>query len=178
MKSKTVNAKGARKVYLEILIILLVVRLPASAQKLYVSPETKLITCDTVMNIAGKPADQLFDKTKAWFTEYFREAKEVIRGENKPSMIKGSFSLTRNLGLGVKQTWISDVTVRIKDGAVKIVINGIRGETGFGVESNWVKQDGALRTASSYSKPMEFLQENYKNLFLNLRAYMDKNDDF
>ena len=167
---------------LDCTVILMAFAAPLFGQRIHVAPETKLLTYDTIFNLEGRTADQLFDKTKSWFVEYFREAKEVIRGELKPSMLKGTFIMGFQQGI-IAHEYESDVQVRIKDGAMKVTINGIthinpNGTRGYPQEANNVKSDGTLRTGGMYTKPLTFLEGRYHELVLSLRAYLDKKDDF
>lgn len=159
---------------------LLVFSLSAPGQPLTVNPETKLVTFESIQEIEGTTADKLFDKSKGWIVEYFRDSKEIIRGESRPDLIKGAIIL-RCEGNYVKE-YAADLTLRFKDGKVKITIDHLKdaqpnpnaGEA-LTVESWGVKSDGTMRP--SMAKQFEMIQLACNSMASNLLAYMQKKKD-
>ena len=144
---------------------------------LHVDPSTHLVTNDTVVELDSMKATQLFDKTKSWFVEYFRDAKEVVRGEVKSEMIKGTF-----IGKYDVSELESDILVRFKDGKIKIIIdrfidakpNSITGER-LTIESYGVKSDKiTLRS----TKQLSAVELGCNKMIDNLVTYLKKKNDF
>jgi hypothetical protein len=125
------------------------------------------------------PAQKIFDKTKKWFVEYFRNAQEVVRGEVSPEMIKGTFIAT----YGDSKELESDILVRIKDNKIKVTINRFIDakenpviNRKMAVEEWAVKNDGTIRP--SVSKQFSLLQLGCTAHVDNLVAYFKKKDDW
>lgn len=123
-------------------------------------------------------ADQFYNKTRAWFVEYFRDSKEVIRGENKPEMIKGTFFAKYSAAMGMTQPYENDITVRIKDRAIKVIINNFRtappGAKGYAIETTGVKSDGTMRSGGAYQKTFKDIEIKCHALTDDLKAYIEK----
>ena len=151
----------------------------ATAQKLFVSPETKLITCDTIIN-AEKTADELFDKATSWFVEYFPRGGN-IQSAVKPNLIRGSYTIAYSFSMS-KQSYRSDILLKIKDGAIKITIDNMttlksNGEDSYHIE--WMgTKGGKVKTGAMYAKTNNQIEAQFKALVTNLRAYIDKKSDF
>jgi hypothetical protein len=128
----------------------------ATCQKLRVLEDTKLISYDTTITFSGMTSEQLFDKTKGWFVDYFRDASKVIRGENKPDLIKGTFIGTYVGQYGTKQDLGSDITVRIKNETITIRIDRFT-DGGSSLESYGLKMDH-ITLRPSYRKTFEDIE--------------------
>ena len=150
------------------------------AQTLFVAKESGLITFEMVLTIDSMKADPLFDKTKGWFVEYFREANQVIRGEVKPSMIKGTYLTEYAAAMGTKQQYENDIVVRMKDGAVKVTINNLRtvGTSGMAIETIALKDDGTMRTGGMYQKTFKDIESKCQALCASLAAYVKKKSEW
>ncbi|SRR5258706_6541976 len=161
-------------------LALLIYSLNGSGQTLKVSPDAKLITYDTIINFEGNNAEKLFDKTKAWFVENFRDAKEVIRGENKPDLIKGTFITQYAIPMS-RATYENDITVRLKDGAIKITINRFVMDGKTTLEDSSLKRDTGKTTSEfhpMYKKTFIDIQTKWQELATSLKAFIEKKHDF
>ncbi len=160
-------------------VFVLVQFINANAQKLHVDPTTMLVTYESIVSVDSMKADQIFDRTKGWFVEYFRDAKDVIRGEVKPELIKGTFIATYDVS-----SYKSDIVVRIKDGKLKIVIdhfmdakpNPAAGSV-LTIESWGVKSD-KITLRSSMEKQFIAIETGCSSMIDNLQSYLRKKSDF
>lgn len=121
--------------------ICLLIPVLGSAQ-LVVNPETKLFTYEQTSQVDSMKAADLFAKAKEWMV--LKNAK--ISGEVSPSMIKASFQTTCP-GPAGKLDCTVDITVRSKDGAVKVTFDRFVYQTGMGpspVEDQFVDPAAAI----------------------------------
>ena len=161
-------------------IISLILILPIksfSQHSLFVDSETKLVTFEKVYELDTLKADYIFDKAKEWFIEYFREASEVIRGENKPSLIKGTF-INEYFFVFRKEKFNNDITVRIKDGAIKITINNFRSNGSPALENRGIKKGGILRTGDGITKTFVDVDYQCKELSEDLIKFINSKSDW
>ena len=147
------------------------------------SPETGLVTYERTISFDTIKADQLFNKTMGWFVEYFRNADNVIRGENKPGLIKGTYLTDYSVHGSLNQPIDCDILVRIKDGAIKVIINNFVTHPPTkvqSIESLVFKKDGSMKTGFGgvYEKLYKDIESNCISLTENLKASIVKKTDW
>lgn len=159
-----------------ILIFIVFISLKVRGQELFFNQETKLLTYEVVFHFDSMTADVLFDKSKDWFIAYFRNAKEVIRGESKPTLIKGTFLTAYQTTIGkMGQDFNDDIEVRIKNGAIKLTIHNIsQADIGWGIETITIKDDGAFKTNKIATNAIEDIKNKCHALSESLRAHIAK----
>ena len=132
-----------------------------------------LITWERVITVDTMRAPQLYDRTRSWFTEYFRSAKDVVRGEDRPVLIKGSFVTSYPAGW-TRQDYTVGITVRIKDGAVKVILDHFETAPGYGIEMSVVKSDGTIRTGNIYQKTLSDIDAQAEAMVASLTKFLGK----
>ena len=153
--------------------ICLVLTCLSGSSQVRLSDETHLITWERVITVDTMRAPQLYDRTRSWFTEYFRSAKDVVRGEDRPALIKGTFVSSYSAGIS-SQDYDVDITVRIKDGAVKVVLDRFRTTAGYAIEMTAVKSDGTIRTGKMYQKTLSDIDAQAEAMVASLTKFLSK----
>lgn len=146
----------------------------SQGQDLIISPDTGLITYEIVINADSVSADKLFDKAKVWAVETFKSPK--IR-DVKPSLISTVFNIPVNIGLGVTNAFYHDVKIKVKDGAVKLVIDNIYNDVGHDPAERLFIKDGVI-TGKSQKKWLKQINDNCVSLGKSLQSAIEKKDDW
>ena len=144
------------------------------AQDLIISSETGLVTYEVIVKVDSIKADKLFSKAKIWVIENFKnpKLKEVER-----SLIATVFVLNVNIGLGVTNPFYHDVKIKIKDGAIKMVIDNIYNEIGHDTAERLFIKDGVV-TGKSQKKWLKQINDNCVLLGKSLQQSIEKKDEW
>ncbi|UII26386.1 DUF4468 domain-containing protein [Fulvivirga maritima] len=158
--------------------VFLLLTIQANSQSFGLSSDTNLLTYEEVIKVDGMSSEELFNKVKEWTIETFNNAEKVIVGENKPSLIKARFIQAYFNGLGKNADYYNTLTVRVKDGAVKITIDQMVMSSGYGVEQTIFKKDGSKRKGQIYQKIHDDIESKCRDLVKNLANYMNKDPEW
>ncbi|MBC8486788.1 MAG: DUF4468 domain-containing protein [Bacteroidetes bacterium] len=159
-----------------IYFILITISLNSFGQTFGLNKETNLLTYEEIINIDSMKAEDIYKKVKEWAILSFRNSEKVIVGENKPTLLKATFIQKYFNGMGVYADYYNTITIKIKDGAVKIIIDDMRMTSGYKVEGTVYKKDGTLRTGNTYQKIYEDIEFKCKGLIKDLTNFLSKED--
>ena len=119
-------------------------------------------------------ADKLFDKSKIWVMEHFK-SKQMQ--DLKPSLITTVFNYNVNIGLGVTNPFYHNLKIKLKDGAVKLIIDNIYNDVGHDPAERLFMKDGVI-TGKSQKKWLKQINDNCVNLGNSLKIAIEKKDDW
>jgi hypothetical protein len=148
----------------------------AGAQSNLFAVRDGLISYERVEQLDTMKADKIFTKTKEWVIETFNSSKTVIQGESKPSLIKCNYLTSYSAALGMKQKFTNALTLKIKDGAIKITIDNYATEGGGKLENTALKLDGTMRP--SMKKSFQSMEDEGNRITESLLAFLKKKNDF
>ena len=83
----------------------------------YLSVQEGLVTYERVEQLDTMRAPYIFSKSKEFIIEKFSGPVDKIQGESKPSILKAFVFLTYDV-----DKYTAELTIKIKDGAVKVTI--------------------------------------------------------
>lgn len=146
----------------------------SQGQDLIISTDTGLITYELVINADSISADKLFDKAKVWTVETFKSPK---MRDVKPSLITTVFNIPVNIGLGVTNAFYHDVKIKVKDGAVKLIIDNIYNDVGHDPAERLFIKDGVI-TGKGQKKWLKQINDNCVSLGKSLQSAIEKKDDW
>ena len=111
-----------------VIIFFLIISAKSFSQEhsLFINSTTKLITFERIYKIDTLKADFIFDKAKNWFIHHFAAADNVIKEENKPTIIKGVFKTSYMSSTGEEHLYYNDIEVTIKYGAIKLRVTNFK----------------------------------------------------
>ena len=136
--------------------------------------ESGLVTYELVISSEGVSADKLFDKSKIWVMEHFK-SKQMQ--DSKPLLITTVFNYNVNIGLGVTNPFYHDLKIKVKDGAVKLIIDNIYNDVGHDPAERLFVKDGVI-TGKSAKKWLKQINDNCVNIGKSLQTAIVKTDDF
>jgi hypothetical protein len=102
-------------------ILLVLIPFLGLSQQLKFSTETKLITFERVEDLDSMKANLIFSKAKEWLVTN----SATISGEVSPTLIKSSMVAQYPGDMG-QTKYLFDVTLKVKDGAVKVIVDNYK----------------------------------------------------
>ena len=163
-----------RSILIVILLIFTSREAMCQGQDLIISSETGLITYELVIKADSVSAEKLFDKAQVWAVETFKSPK---MRDVKPSLITTVFNIPVNIGLGVTNAFYHDVKIKVKDGAVKLVIDNIYNDVGHDPAERLFIKDGVI-TGKSQKKWLKQINDNCVELGKSFRTAIEKKADW
>jgi len=143
-----------------------------------INSETQLLTFEQVIKADSMKADDIYNKVKEWAVLTFKNSEKVIVGDNKPTLIKATFIQKYFNGMGVYADYYNTMTIKIKDGAVKVIIDDMKMTSGFNIESTLYKKDGTLKPGQTFQKIHQDVESKCKGLIEDLSKFMTKKSDW
>ena len=144
------------------------------APDLIISSETGLVTYELVIQAEGVPAEKLFEKAKAWAVETF---KSPDMKDASPSLITTVFNINVNIGLGMTNPFYHDVKIKVRDGAVKLIIDNIYNDVGHDSAEKLFVKDGVI-TGKQQKKWVTQINDNCVGLGQSLRKKIESKEDW
>jgi len=143
-----------------------------------INSETKRLTYEDIIKVDSLKADEIYTKVKEWAILTFKNSEKVIVGDNKPSLVKANF-VTQYFNGAVKTDFLNTITIKIRDGAIKIIIDDITAyPNGYDFEAFIYKKDGTQRTGGNYVKGYNDVESQCKSLVSNLSKFLTTDDSW
>ncbi len=158
-------------------ILLFTTSISSFGQTFGLNNETRLLTFEEVIRVDSMKSEEIYNKAKEWVILTFRNSEQVIVGDNKPTLVKATYIQKSIIGISLFE-YYSTITIRIKDGAIKITIDDMRLIKGFydKMEPTIYKDDGTIK--SGKSKLFEDIETKCKALTKDLSNFIAKKSDW
>lgn len=123
----------------------------------------------------------IFSKSLVWITNTWKNAKEVIQLKDEESgtiIIKGGLStVPTSLGMPAKGIPTTQLTIRVKDGKVKLDFENTQFVWGIGTV--WTTETKVSSGKKQYDRWHDDILKEIDNLIMNYKEYLtNKKDDF
>ena len=159
-------------------LILITSSINAFGQTYGLNEETGLLTYEEVLNFDSMKAEDIYVKVKEWAILTFRNSEEVIVGDNEPSLVKVNY-ITEYFNNIVYTDFFTSMTVRIRDGAIKVVIDDMREITSNNKARSYMfKKEGTLRKWKGYVRAYDEIEAKCKGFTQELAKYILEKDDW
>lgn len=158
-------------------IILITTSINSLGQTLGLNNETRLLTFEEVIKADSMKADDIYNKVKEWAILTFKNSEKVIVGDNKPTLVKATYIQKSVIGISLFE-YYSTMTIRIKDGAIKVTIDDMRLINGVyeKMEPTIYKDDGTIK--SGKTKLFEDIETKCKALTKDLSNFITKKSEW
>lgn len=158
-------------------ILLFATSISSYGQTFGLNSETKLLTFEEVIKVDSMNSEEIYNKAKEWVILTFRNSEQVIVGDNKPTLVKATYIQKSVIGISLFE-YYSTITIRIKDGALKVTIDDMRLIKGFydKMEPTIYKDDGTIK--SGKAKLFEDIEGKCKALTKDLSTFIAKKSDW
>ena len=156
--------------------ILILIPLNSLGQEFGLNKGTNLLTYEEVLIVDSLEADDIYSKVKEWILLTFKNS--VIVGDNKPTLLMVKYVRKYFSGV-IYRDFYSSMTIKIKDEAVKVIIDDVRQKTpGWNIESYIFKKDGTLKKGKGYTRAFFETEVMCKEFTQSLGDYLIKEDDW
>lgn len=150
------------------------------AQAKFVAHKTELQTDQDVFEVSNTPASELYQLSKVWISETYKNPDRVIVGdvENKLLKVNGYSQIPTkgvlgNTSLNMKYS----LQIDFKDDKIKVNISSLEGvqPTNY---SMFFKKDGNRRDTKEVQRYLTDLESYFNNLVDNLLAKLKNDNDW